>query len=153
MPNTLGGFFKVCFILDHLEKMPENVNLWLVYLLSYADQKLNSHDIFRLIYCLDFLYSKTELKQNELTLVVDKLKVLLGKIISFEKDDGSYSSDKTIPPIEDTRYCLFSINILEDLIQDPLFYYGNNIKLKAIQKIYENVTAISKTYSFILSEN
>lgn len=153
MPNTLDGFFKVCFILDHLEKVPENINMWLVYLLSYSDQKLNSYDIFRLIYCLDFLYSKTELKQNELTLVVDKLKVLLEKIKSFEKNDGSYSSDKNIPPIGDTRYCLFSINILEDLIQDLLFYYNNNLKLKPIQKIYENITDVNKTYSFISSEN
>lgn len=151
MPNTLDGFFKVCFILDHLEKVPENTNMWLVYLLSYADQKLNSHDIFMLIYCFDFLYSKTELKQNEITLVADKIAVLLEKIKSFEKNDGSYFSDKSIPPLEDTRYCLFCINILEDLIQDLFFYY--NLKLKPIQKIYENVTDINKTYSFISSEN
>ncbi|MCW1311781.1 MAG: hypothetical protein OH324_03075 [Candidatus Parvarchaeota archaeon] len=151
IPNTLDGFFKVCFILDYLEKVPENVNLWLIYLLSYVDSKLNSYDIFRLIYCMDFLYSKTELKPNELNLFVDKLKILIQKIKSFEKNDGSYFSDKNISPLEDTRYCLFSINILEDLIQDLLFYYNNNLKLKPIQKIYEYVKDINKTYSFISS--
>ena len=31
-PQTSEGFFKVCFILDHLDKVPENTSLWLVYL-------------------------------------------------------------------------------------------------------------------------
>lgn len=44
IPKTLGGFFKVCFILDHLNKIPENVNLWLVYLLSYVNTKLTLKD-------------------------------------------------------------------------------------------------------------
>lgn len=148
MPNALDGFFKVCFILDNLEKIPENVNMWLVYLLSYADQKLNSYDLFRLVYCLDFLYSKTKLRKNELDLAVKKIKLIIEQIKSFAKDDGSYSSDKSISPLEDTRYCLFCINIIEDLTQDIIFYYGND-SLKPITRIYENTKDIDKTYSFI----
>lgn len=152
MPKTLDGFFKVCFILDNIDKVPENANMWLVYLLSYADQKLNSYGLFQLIYCLDFLYSKIELKENEINLVVKTVKKVLERIKSFSKDDGSYQSDKTIPPLEDTRYSLFCINIIEDLIQDLLFYYGNGLDLKSIQTIYENVKDVNKTYSFISSE-
>ncbi len=148
MPDTLDGFFKICFILDNLEKIPENVNMWLVYLLSYADQKLNSDDLFRLVYCLDFLYSKTELRKNGLDLAVKKIKQILGRIKSFSKEDGSYSSDKSISPLEDTRYCLFCINIIEDLTQDIIFYYGDD-SLKPITRVYENTKDIDKTYSFI----
>lgn len=148
MPDTLDGFFKVCFILDNLGKIPENINMWFVYLLSYVDQKLNSYDLFRLVYCLDFLYSKTRLRKNELDLAVKKIKQILDIINAFAKEDGSYYSDKNISPLEDTRYCLFCINIIEDLIQDIIFYYGNNF-LKPITRIYENIKDIDKTYSFI----
>ncbi len=152
MPKTLDGFFKVSFILNHIEKFPENANMWLVYLLSYADQKLNSYELFQLVYCLDFLYPKIELKENELKTVVKNIKQILERINSFSRNDGSYQSDKTIPPLEDTKYCLFCINIIEDLIQDLLFYYGDKIEgLKPIESIYENVKDIDKTYSFITS--
>lgn len=151
MPKTLEGFFEVCFILNHIDKFPENANMWLVYLLSYADEELNSYELFQLIYCLDFLYPKIELKENELKTVVKNIQQILERIKSFSKNDGSYQSDKTLPPLEDTRYCLFCINIMEDLIQDLLFYYGNDVGLKPIQRIYENLKDLDKTYSFIIS--
>ena len=149
MPKTLDGFFKVCFILDNLEKTPENANLWLVYLLSYVDQKLNSYELFQLIYCLDFLYPRIELKKNELTLLVKKIKEILNKINTFAKKDGSYQSDKKLAPLEDTRYSLFVINIIEDLIQDILYYYSNNINLEPITRIYQNISNLDLTYNFI----
>jgi hypothetical protein len=152
MPNSLDGFFKVCFILDNLNKSPENANIWIVYLLSYVDQKLNSYELAKLVYCLDFLYSKVELKKNELDLTVKKLKQILEKIKSFAKEDGSYYSDKEIPPIEDTRNSIFCINLIEDLMQDLLFYYGNGLNLKPISKIYENIKDINKTYFYIFSK-
>lgn len=49
IPKTLDGLFKVCFILDHLNKIPENVKLWLVYLLSYANTKLTLKEISMLV--------------------------------------------------------------------------------------------------------
>lgn len=149
MPKTLDGFFKVCFILDHLEKTPENANLWLVYLLSYVDQKLNSYELFQLIYCLDFLYPRIELKKNELNLLVKDINEIPNKIKNFVKKDGSYQSDKRLAPIEDTRYSLFVINIIEDLIQDILYYYGNKINLKSITRIYQNIPNLDLTFNFI----
>lgn len=151
IPKTIDGFFKVCFILNHIEKFPINANLWLIYILSFSNTKLNSLELFQLIYCLDFLYSKIELQKNEIEKLVESLKQIQNQINIFSKSDGSYQSDKTISPLEDTRYSLFSINILEDLIQDVLYYYGNDIDLKPIIRIYQNVPYIEKTFEFISS--
>ncbi|MDE0518052.1 MAG: hypothetical protein OXH36_00635 [Bdellovibrionales bacterium] len=63
--------------------------------------------------------------------------------------DGSFQSSKTIAPLEDTRYSLFAINILEDLTQDILFYYGNHPKLTPINKIYQTIPGVDKTFVFI----
>lgn len=149
MPKTLDGFFKVCFMLNHIEKTPINANLWLVYVLSFLDQKLNSYELFQLIYSLDFLYPRVELKKNELSRLIDGLRNIDKQIKQLAKADGSFQSDKTIAPLEDTRYSLFVINILEDLIQDILYYYGNNINLQPITHIYQNVLYIDKTFEFI----
>lgn len=148
-PKTLDGFFKVCFMLNHIEKIPVNVNLWLVYLLSFLDQKLNSYELFQLIYSLDFLYPRIELKRNELNRLVQGLKQIDNQVEEFSKSDGSFQSDKTIAPLEDTRYSLFAINILEDLTQDLLYYYGDNIDLKPITRIYQDVPQIDKTFQFV----
>jgi hypothetical protein len=51
-------------------------------------------------------------------------------------------------PLDETRYALFTINLLEDLIQDTIFYYSV-IQLKPIKKIYENIEDIDKTYKLI----
>jgi len=149
IPKTLDGFFKVCFILNHIEKIPINANLWLIYLLSFLNTKLNSLELFQLIYSLDFLYPIIELKENELNKLVEGLKQIQNQINKFYRPDGSYQSDKTIAPLEDTRYSLFVINILEDLTQDVLYYYGNNIDLKPITRIYQNVLDVKKTFEFI----
>ncbi len=148
IPRDLDSFFKVCFILDNLNKVPENANLWLVYLLSYIDKDTLLEDISKITYCIDFLYSKTELKPNELTLLVKKVKELLKKVKGFYNEDGSYKSSLELSPLYETRCALFSINLLEDLIQDMIFYYSV-AELKPIQKIYENLENIEKTYELI----
>jgi len=148
VPKELDSFFKVCFILDNLNKIPENANLWLVYLLSYIDKDTLLEDISKITYCIDFLYSKTELKPNELTLLVSKVKELLKKIKGFYNEDGSYKSSLKASPLDETRYALFSINLLEDLIQDMIYYYSIP-KIKPIKKIYENVEDVEKTYKLI----
>ena len=90
-----------------------------------------------------------ELKKNKLTLLVKKIKEILNKINTFAKKDGSYQSDKKLAPLEDTRYSLFVINIIEDLIQDILYYYSNNINLEPITRIYQNISNLDLTYNFI----
>lgn len=151
IPKDLDSFFRVCFILDYINKIPENANLWLVYLLSYINKDNSLEDISKISYCIDFLYSKTELKVNELTLLVGKVKELLEKIKTFYNEEGSYKSSLRISPLEETRYALFSINLLEDLIQDMIFYYAIT-ELKPIKKIYENIENIEKTYELIKAQ-
>lgn len=148
IPNDLDGFFKVCFILDNINKVPQNANLWLVYLLSYINKDNSLEDISKIVYCIDFLYSKIELKANELIQLVSKIKELLEKVKCFYEEDSSYRSSLKVSPLDETRYALFSINILEDLIQDMIFYYSVP-ELKPIKKIYENIEDVEKTYELI----
>ena len=148
IPKDLDSFFKVCFILDNLNKIPQNANLWLIYLLSYINKDLSLEDISKIVYCIDFLYSKIELKQNELTQLISKIKELKKKIEELYQSDGSYKSTLTSSPLDETRYALFSINLLEDLIQDMIYYYSVT-ELEPIKKIYENVGDVEKTYRLI----
>ena len=126
-----------------------NANLWLIYLLSFIDEKLNSYELFQLVYSLDFLYPRVELKENELRKLVSGLKQIKNQVIGFSKEDGSFQSDKTLSPLDDTRYSLFVINIIEDLIQDLLYYYGDNLELEPITSIYQTVPRVNKTLEFI----
>ncbi|OQX88328.1 MAG: hypothetical protein B6D65_06055 [candidate division Zixibacteria bacterium 4484_93] len=148
IPKDLDSFFKVCFILDNINKFPQNANLWLIYLLGYINEDNSLEDIYKIVYCTDFLYSKIELKPNELDQLVSKIEELLEKVKGFYEKDGSYRSSLKVSPLEETRYALFSINLLEDMTQDMIFYYSA-VKLKPIRKIYENVEDLEKTYQML----
>jgi hypothetical protein len=150
IPRDLESFFKVCFILDNINRVPQNANLWLIYLLTFINDRISLEDISKITYCIDFLYSKIKLQPNELEQLITKAKLLLEMIKGFYQNDGSYKSSITISPLEETRYALFSINLLEDLIQDMIYYYPESVKeLKPINKIYENIEDIEKTYNLI----
>lgn len=151
IPNDLDSFFKICFILDNINKIPQNTNLWLVYLLSFISDKITTEDLSEIIYCVDFLYSKTELKQNELKSLIEKVKKCLGLLKVFQQKDGSFKSSSQLSPIDETRYALFSINLLEDLTQDIIFYYKNK-DLRPAVKIYQSLTYINNTYSLITGQ-
>jgi len=148
IPKDLDSFFKVCFILDNLNKIPKNANLWLVYILTYINKDVSLEDISKIVYCIDFLYFKIELTPNELSQLVSSVKELLNMVKGFYQNDGSYRSSLKSSPLEETRYALFSINILEDLIQDIIYYYSVT-ELKPILKIYEHVEDVEKTYKLI----
>ena len=148
MPEGLDNFFKICFILDNLNKKPLNTNMWLIYLLSYVNEKLMLEDISKIVYCIDFLYSKTTLKENELEEVSKKINEILNQIHKYAKEDGSYVSSPKVAPLEETRYALFSINLIEDLIQDMTYNYPCS-NFTPIKKIYEKVIYLEKTYEFL----
>ncbi len=148
IPNDLDGFFKVCFILDNLNKVPQNINLWLVYLLSFISDKSTTEDLSKIIYCIDFLYSKTDLKQNELKSVIEKVKECFKLLQSFEQKDGSFKSSVDFSPIDEIRNALFSINLLEDLTQDLIFYYKAE-GLTPITKIYQSLSFINNTHALV----
>lgn len=55
------------------------------------------------------------------------------------------------PPLEETRYALVSINLLEDLVQDLVVNYSC-ADLEPVTKIYQNAGEIEKTYKLITGE-
>lgn len=148
IPNNLESFFRICFILNNLNRSPLNSNIWIVYLLSYISHKNTTEDLYKILYCVDFLYSKTDLEENELNKLIDgilKCKELLKK---FEQKDGTFKSSLHLSPKDEIRYALFSINLLEDLMQDIIHYYKTD-KLKPIEKIYQSVGYIDKVFENI----
>lgn len=146
-PRDLESFFRICFILDSMDEVPENAALWIVYLLSFVGRENTLEEIFKITYCLDFLYSKVELKDNELIQVLKAINLLMARIRGCFKSNGSYTSSPKVSPLEETRYALFAINLLEDMTQDAIFYYS--AKLSPIKKIYQSIEDIEKTYGFI----
>jgi len=48
----------------------------------------------------------------------------------------------------DIKFVLFAINLLEDLVQDIIYYYGTK-KLKPVQRIYQSINNIEKIYQII----
>ena len=151
IPNNLDSFFEICFILDNINKIPENANLWLIYLLTFISDNTTLEKVAKIVYSLDFLYSKIMLQQNEISQLTKKIDELLKIINHFSKDDGTYLSSLTEAPIEETRFALFSINILEDLIQDMIVNY--KVNFNPITKIYQNIKDINKTYEVIVHGN
>ena len=149
IPGSLESFFKVCFILDHLQKVPENLNLWLIYLLSYVNIELKLREIAMLIYSLDFLYSKIiHLERNELRELENKIKMLLSLIDRYY-EGGVYKSSIEESALEETRYALFSISLLEDIIQDSIYYHNSN--LSPIRKIFQYVKDVSRISELIIN--
>lgn len=148
VPDNLESFFRVCFILDNLGKFPRNANLWLVYVLSLINKHMPAEDLYKAIYAVDFLYAKTVLTGNEVELIVDKITCALNRVSSFETQEGWYTSEPNLSPLDATRYALFVINLIEDLMQDLIFYY--HVKaLQPIKKIYQHITNVKKVSEVI----
>lgn len=152
LPRSLDGFFKTCFILDNINRFPQNINMWLVYAMHFLDNKITSEELYQILYCVDFLYSRTALSKTELQSFVSFINSAKQKIKKIKRDGGAYQTNKNLSLIEDTRNILFSINLLEDLTQDMLFYYGEDYEdsgLMPIGKIFENVDNVEEVYNFI----
>ena len=148
IPNNLESFFKICFILNNLNKAPMNTNLWLIYLLSYISEQNTTEDLYKVLYCIDFLYSKSKLEKNELSKLISGILKCENLIKKFEQKDGTFKSSFELSPKDEIRYALFSINLLEDLIQDIIHYYKTD-KLKPIQKIYQSINYTDKVFENI----
>lgn len=156
IPENLDSFFKVCFILNSINKIPEKANKWFTYILTCVSdnislEDISLEDISKILYSIDFLYFNIDINQSELAQLIDTIEKLIRIINRFYQNDGSYKSSPYSNPLEETRYALFSINLLEDLIQDMIYYYKVE-EFKPIKKIYENVKDIEKTYNFLKSK-
>ncbi|PIP29306.1 hypothetical protein COX27_02135 [Candidatus Kuenenbacteria bacterium CG23_combo_of_CG06-09_8_20_14_all_36_9] len=148
IPNNLESFFRICFILDNINKIPKNSSLWLIYLLSFISKKTTTEELYKILYCIDFLYSKIELKKNELDKLVEATMSCQKLLSKYEQNNGIYKSNIKISPIDEIRYALFSINLLEDLTQDIIHYYKID-KLSPIQKIYQTINDLEKIIKHI----
>ncbi len=152
VPEDLDSFFKVCFILEHIDRTPLNANLWLVYVQAYLDSELDTETCFKVSYCLDFLYPRAVLKSHEIAGLVRTVNRLSSLLASFAQDTGLFSSSLKLSPLEETRYALFSLNVLEDLTQDMIHYYDAE-GLQPITKIYQSVPFLDQTARLIASSH
>lgn len=143
MPRNLRGFYEVCYLLDKINKTPDNPSVWLVYLTSFFGQITAAAELAEFMFAFDFLYFKcASLKANEEKTVSDILKKIRAFIGKFPLKNGLYSANPKEPPLEETRQILFSVNLLEDLMQDTAV----NTKSTAgrIVKIFQSVKNVSE---------
>ncbi len=150
VPRTLEGFYRVCYLLDKIQKTPDASGVWLVYLLSFFDSDMRTIDLARFIYSLDFLYFKcTDVKINELNAICPILKGAEEYILNRANDDGSFAADISESSIEGTRQVLFAVNLLEDIIQDAVVYWDADFP--KIERIFQTLPDANRTASFIKS--
>lgn len=128
IPKSLESFYHVCFILDKINQIPVNANLWLMYVLSFFNDNMTSYKMAQLVYCIDFLYSKIELQNNELIQVVSTIRKIKEYCLLHQKADGRFETSVEIAPKEETRHLLFILNLLEDLTQDSVYYYKSDLE-------------------------
>lgn len=123
VPKTLGGFYKACFLMDQLKKRPENDSVWLVYGASFYSDDLNSRELARLIYALDFLYGgSADLDAHVLNSVVDVMRKITVRIDSMQKQNLQTGAD--LSPREEIVNFLFIVNLYEDIIQELRCLYA-----------------------------
>ena len=147
MPTTLGGFYRVCFLLERMNEAPESAGVWLVYLASFFQRGLSALAFARWMFCLDFLYFKCgELGDNEQRTVKKALADAEEEIHERAQADGSFGGDPNAAPMEETRRFLFAANLLEDVRQDFAVDYGGVAKVK---RIFEVLPDFAKTAAFI----
>lgn len=157
VPGDLKGFFEACFIMAALQQIPKDPQDWLWRAILFAKSARSLREIFLATYCLDFLYFLIPENESisEIKSFAETIRCLMNAVNNCYSDsDGSYRSDDNVGPCLETRYALFVINSLEDLIQDMLFYHKTelekqNIDFNPIQKIYQNLKDPTKTAEFI----
>lgn len=98
IPKDLASFYKVCFIIDRLNEIPANANLWLIYALSFYNDNLNSYQVAQLIYCIDFLYSKLYLTSNELEKVKETIQKIKNYCENKQEDTGRIETSIDLSP-------------------------------------------------------
>ena len=148
VPRTLNGFYRVCYLLDKIQKPPDAPGVWLIYLLSLYSADMKAIDFARLMYSLDFLYFKCpDLKGNEIRAIYSMLNDASTYIENRINGDGSLAADPTEAPLEETRQMLFSVNLLEDIIQDAVVNF--DIDMILVEKIFQTLPDAGTTAEYI----
>jgi len=159
--GDLDSFFTTCFLMDSMNMFPEPPMDWLVRLISMAEKDLSLEDIAKMTYCLDFLYSKINpddqsggpMNDERLSSICTTIKTLMESVRKCEKSEGYYLYKDDDSKMESSRNALFAINLLEDMTQDIIHYYGEHecVKmLRPVQKIFENVRDVRAVSDLII---
>jgi len=123
VPKTLDGFYRACFLMDQLNKRPENDSLWLVYGASFYSDALDSRALARLMYALDFLYGgSADLDAHVLNSFVDVMRKITDRLASMQNQGLQTGAD--LPPKEEIVNFLFIVNLYEDIIQELRCLYA-----------------------------
>ena len=121
VPRTLEGFYRVCFLLDRIGKQPDAPGIWMVYLMSFFNDKMKVADFARYIYALDFLYFKClNIQENERIALENAITQAMEYIERRFTAAGEsvLVTDPNASIIEALRQILFAVNLLEDIRQD-----------------------------------
>ena len=141
IPNTLDGFYKACFLMDSINKYPVNYSLWLVYGTSFYSDQLNSSELAKLLYSLDFIYGGSDdIEENILTTFADtmqKIKTLLSEI-----EINKLQTCSDLSPKEEIVNFLFAINLYEDIVQELRFLYHVEC-FPPINKIFQSINDLN----------
>lgn len=144
VPKTLGGFYKACFLMDQINKRPENDSVWLVYGASFYSDELNSRELARLIYSLDFLYGgSADLNKNALNSFTDVMRKITAHITSVQKQRLQTSAD--LSPKEEIVNFLFAVNLYEDIIQELRCLYKVDC-FPPVRKIFQSVENLDSIF-------
>lgn len=137
IPKTLDGFYKACFLMEQINEYPTNHSVWLVYGESFYSDELNSRELARLIYSLDFLYGGSdELDTNVLNSFVETMQKITLRMISMQNKNLQTCTD--LSPKEEIVNFLFTVNLYEDIVQELRVLYGVDC-FSPIIKIFHSV--------------
>ncbi len=143
VPRSLEGIYYACFLMNRLNRYPDGSNTWLVYLSSFLNESISNLNFQRFMFSFDFLYFKChQFAENERKIVGDVLSRSKSAVETRIDNYGVFRVDRNESQIEGTRRLLFSMNLLEDVMQDARFSFGFNFP--QVRKIYEMIPDVSK---------
>ena len=149
VPRTLDGFYRVCYLLDKIGRQPDAPGVWMVYLLSFFDDAMQTIDFARYLYALDFLYFKCSYLQENERSALEKSVVQATDYIRrrVNADSGALAADPRVAPLEETRQLLFAVNLIEDLKQDAAVTW--DASLPKASTIFEALPDATQTANYI----
>ena len=140
IPKTLDGFYKACFLMSSIKEYPTNHSLWLVFGASFYSDQLNSLELARLIYSLDFLYGGSgELEENTLNVFVETMQKITTHLAMAEGNE--FKTNVNLSPHEEVVNFLFAVNLYEDIVQELRFLYGVDC-FPSVGKIFQSINDV-----------
>ena len=163
VPGALEGFFEACVILEALKRCPDALDVWFQKASQFADEAATLEEIFRVSFCLDYLYfckpvpsgaSERTQADKWLKYLGNIFRTFIEKVNRAYLGEGRFQSEPQKDCCEETRYALFAINVVEDMIQDIWHYYpeiASNIQgfPTPIRQIYQSISNPAEIAEFV----